>query len=418
MNTTAATTPAPATLSDGGIKLLAKIAKKTKGIVHVPSLREIAPLLGWTITRAFLPRPGFTSAQAEVLDAAITGAGARSYGLDRGQWFRPWEAAGVSVHTDDKDGVAKAVIAALSACGTVLPKKTMPPTRVERAGLLFLRDIAQTKDWEDEVKAQVWTSTEGWLVESNGAVLGVIWPDYLRYKDGRVEESEEADKPGSVWTWAYKAGADVLAQKAIEALGDEATRRRKPEHPQGDDNTGICQICERRQKLRLGYGDEASKLTLVDHGYTHENTGHSSNGWGQHGYLGQRVGSCWGVGYQPWEKDSSRLRWFRDSVVLPGVQRLESYLSRLQSGAVQSISIMERTGYGRSATEAMVEYTPASTTWPRSRSIYSWASLVRREIDQTEWELGKSKAHLARVETRLASWRLAPLYDELHPPTA
>jgi hypothetical protein len=79
---------------------------------------------------------------------------------------------------------------------------------------------------------------------------------------------------------------------------------------------------------------------------------------------------------------------------------------------------MERTGYGRSATEAMVEYTPASTTWPRSSSIYSWASLVRREINQTEWELGKSKAHLARVETRLASWRLAPLYDELHPPTA
>lgn len=416
----AATDSATVAISDIGIKFLAKIAKKQKGTVHIPSLLEIAPLLGWTVTRAFIPRAGWTLPVARAFSAAIVTAGGSSpYRLDtERQWFRAFDEAKVSLYTHDTPkNFPAALRASLPALGTVLPKKCLPPVRVDDDGVVFFRDATPAKDADCLIDTLVWTSTAGYLVECDGVVLGAVFPGYDHYKDGRIEESDEADKPGSVWTWAYKAGADRLAAEAIVALGDEATRRRRPEHPAGDEHTGHCQICRRAQKMK---GYEGTHPILVDHGYTHEFTGRGmrDGGWGSHGYLGQRQGSCYGVGYLPWEVDSSRLRWFRDTIVEPGVLRLRSYLKRLNAGEVKSITVLETEGYGSTMKVNFVTYTPESTAWPKYSSIRAWKDLLAREIDDTQHELTASERHLARIDADLAGWKRTPLYDELHPATA
>lgn len=409
----------PITLSDGAMRLLVKVAKKTKGIVHIPSVQEIAPLLGWTVTRAFIPRAGYTASVACAMSAAITAAGGRSgYGLDRASWFRAFDHKDVTGYTDEKPGVADAIVSALSGLGTVLPKKATPPATVEFDGVMFLREVVVEKDYGDRemsVTALVWTSMAGYVVrDANDKVLGVMFPAINHFKDGRVEESEEADKPGTVWTWAYKAGLDRLAVDAIAALGDEATRRRRPEHPAGDEHTGHCQICRRSQKMK---GWEGTSPTLVDHGYHHEHTGQGIGySWGSHGYLGARIGSCYGVGFMPWEIDSTRLRWYRDAVVEPAVKRLADHLWALRVGTVVSIEVDVPVGH-RGDREIVV-YTPTSTEWPHRLGIRSWADLVEREIAQTQHEHKVSSGHLARINRDLDGWKRAPLYDELHPATA
>ncbi len=418
---------APTTLSDGAMKLLQKIAKGIKGEVPVREFAEVAPLLGWGTVRVLAPRPGVSRESFAALEAALAPEGYLS-----GSAMSAWGEARITAVANDPDArgflpsaVAAKVKAALDAmtasltrAAIVLPKKAAPPARVGDAqrGAVFLAELGPSKTYGGgALEAKVWTVAEGDLVTVEGRPLGMVWLDYGRLKGGGSVELPTAAKPGSVWTWVYKAGGQALAAAAITQLGDDGTRRRKPEHPEGDHNTGICQICERRQKLRYGFVTGLPAAPgLVDHGYQHESTvfGRSS-----YGVLGQRVGKCFGVDAQPWELDSSRLRAYRDSVARQ-LDDARKFLADLRAGRV-----VELNGSVRDPAKHRLDYrkqfvdvtlTPASTVWPEG--VYSWADLVKRRIVDVDAHVRHLEQYLARIDGRLASWKRQPLYDELHPP--
>ena len=414
------------TVSDGALKFLQKVAKKTKGAVPIEEFIEVAPLFGWTVARAPLPRPGFDRVSWARATAGLEGLTRDAQPIT--SVHDEWSGNGVHIRATDPtvrrggyyqkpdEHIARAasgaVVAALrETCIVLSGKKALPPLSIAPSllGAVFLADLTAVKaDYDHDgldVTAKAWTVVDGYLVEADGKVLGAVWIEY----DRRGQPTRLADKPGSVWTWAYKAGMDRLAAEVIVSLGDEATRRRRPEHPQGDDHTGICQICERRQKLSAY---TTARPVLVDHGYHHENTGHG--GYSSFGYLGQRTGSCFGVGHAPWELDWRRLAQYRDDKILPAIERLSDYVSRLTSGRVRSLKrfVMH---YSRTKPDEWIEYTPDSTKWPSGH--YNWQSLLASETGRVESELAQAIDEAKRITAKLKSWKRAPLYDELHPPT-
>lgn len=91
--------------------------------------------------------------------------------------------------------------------------------------------------------------------------------------------------------------------------GKKPTLNRKTK-PRTLENTGTCAVCGQNVKLDGGL--------IVHHGFV---------------VRGQRIGSCFGVGYQPWEVSPKGAEDYLESLKSQ-LQGLESYSQKLESGEV------------------------------------------------------------------------------------
>ena len=415
--------PAPAptpggALSPGALKFLQKLSKAGKGTLKLAELVELAPRMGWDVQRLTMPRPGMSEPVHRALGLALEpGARITSASTYGPTWDRPTV---VAVSNDrkaredyDLGAAAEAQIgASLLTVGKLLPpKKGLPPDTLgpdDRA--IWLRDLRRSEWGVGTVEVNVWSAWPGFRVNAPGLPSTTVWVEANR----RGEELPDVTA-ASFWTWAYKkAGAQERAVALLASLGSEgALPKPGDHHPDGDENTGICQICERRQKLRMGY--IPGLPSLVPHGYRHEATvfGHSS-----YGTLGQRVGNCFGVDAAPWELDSSRLRLYHEGLVQQAAG-LRRDLADLRAGRVTELNgkVRDPQRHRMSYSDQFVTMTltPASTVWPSG--IRSWSELVKKRIDALDGHLEQLVAYTASVGKRLASWKRQPLFDEMHPPS-
>ena len=135
-------------------------------------------------------------------------------------------------------------------------------------------------------------------------------------------------------------------------------------------NTATCAICFNIQKL--------TKDRMVSHGY------HISDGMGH--YFGFRNGSCFGVGYPPYEESNEANVAYKEALENTLV-RLEARLDDLESGKVSEISRMEKE-YGKWGKTSLVSktYTTTDESWKNvlaveKRDVNATISAVKDEID-------------------------------------
>lgn len=126
----------------------------------------------------------------------------------------------------------------------------------------------------------------------DGFVVGRMWVGCrsIRLADGSVQaefpllpqDDAAAFACPALWTWLYRQGAKEKAAALLAAEdAEQLNQTARPPSAKTMDNTGLCAICERRQKLsRTG--------AMVLHGYERPGTGFIT-------------GNCFGTDYPPLE---------------------------------------------------------------------------------------------------------------------
>lgn len=206
------------------------------------------------------------------------------------------------------------------------------------------------------------------------------------------------------WKWAYGQGLADTAEAMLENI-DEITMREATSKSGMKDlsNTGECQFCVNTQKLEPGPSLDGSHgrwtHTMVHHGFDYP----ESQGW-RGGTLGQRRGSCPGVGWRPYELAHDRL-----DKMLPGalesVQNAKALIlsrKRQKSEARKPITVTTTDRHSRVEKE--------ETFLPPT---YEWERAMERAINDAENQLRAAESFLKWLTHRIDNWKLKPLYDEL-----
>lgn len=184
----------------------------------------------------------------------------------------------------------------------------------------------------------------------------------------------------------------ALLNDAFVALKPVIVKGRKPlENPEPIDlsNTGICAICGNRQKLNGG---------MVHHGFR------ISDGRGN--YIGQRMGKCFGVGYQPFELSCEANLDFR-KYLAKELARVSGHLRSLEAGEVKQLDRTEWENVpGKGYVKVLKTYKLGEP---------KFADVLAMSIRETE----TTKEHIERdIEyqtLKINTWVRTPLYDELRP---
>jgi hypothetical protein len=135
-------------------------------------------------------------------------------------------------------------------------------------------------------------------------------------------------------------------------------------------NTGHCSVCLQNIKLRGG--------KIVLHGY--KRPGH-----------GATEGSCFGVGYPPYELSDKGTKAYMAKEIKPNLVLWAKKLKDLKSGKIKTLMVG-----GRNPKEV----TPEDPKWQRS---------LDNETRRTERSLSAVKMEEGRIKTLISKWRVRDL---------
>jgi hypothetical protein len=194
---------------------------------------------------------------------------------------------------------------------------------------------------------------------------------------------------------AYVALLDEVAQvnQAITSLKPFVLKGRRPsENPKQVDlsNTGTCAICENTQKL-------TPARNLVHHGFR------ISDGFGH--YIGQRIGTCFGVGRKPYELSCAANKDFK-KVLEASLVKVKQRVADLKAGKVKELSSQEWERVEGRTIQVLKLHHEGDAKFP---------SVLEHEIYQTERNQEGLERGIERQTTLIVRWTLKPLYDELYP---
>ena len=195
----------------------------------------------------------------------------------------------------------------------------------------------------------------------------VITPGIIAY----MATLEQID---NVWKW-------LQSVKPIIVKGRKPVEHTEEELRNMTINTGICAICEQRQKL--------NKRTMVHHGFQ------ISDGMGH--YFGHRSGKCFGTGRPPYELSNEANKEYK--TYLEGERRkLLVHIGKLQDSAFDTLMGQE---YQKGKLHpVIVEYKKGTPEYERQR---------QRNLSQAEQELRWLDDAIPYQQTKIDGWKLQPL---------
>jgi hypothetical protein len=147
-------------------------------------------------------------------------------------------------------------------------------------------------------------------------------------------------------------------------------------------NTGVCAICGNRQK----FGDEDK---MVPHGYKMSDYNHS----------GYRIGSCFGVGYKPYELSNEANVAFKP-VLDAQLKNYRSALKTLKSGAVETLTVYEEKFVGGKREKVPVILKKGTPEFDRE---------LKSGIARTESFIRYTKSDIRMNDAKIKGWKLQPL---------
>jgi hypothetical protein len=153
-------------------------------------------------------------------------------------------------------------------------------------------------------------------------------------------------------------------------------------------NTGICCICQRRQKLNAEQG-------MVHHGYEMSEYNHS----------GYRIGSCFGVKFLPYEFSCEANKQWLANVLNPQLKAQLKYLKELKNSVMPTLDrvhqVYTRTSLGK----------PEKVTETFAKGTWEYDEIREDKIWNTESNIRNLKSDIAGHTQLVKNWKLMPLKD-------
>lgn len=202
----------------------------------------------------------------------------------------------------------------------------------------------------------------------------------------RMEKAAKTDAAYAVPALAtYMEALRELVEigKIIKAVKPFIEKGRKPaENPKEVDltNTGICTVCENRQKL-------TTTQAMVMHGYR------ISDGYGH--YFGHRSGKCFGVNHKPYELSCEGNEAYLEYLKLELVQA-NKYVVRLRGAEMETLLVKE-----------YVNHRLTTVSVERGTTKYERERLSR--IIQVEGEIRQINSLIEYHTVKIANWTAQPL---------
>lgn len=201
------------------------------------------------------------------------------------------------------------------------------------------------------------------------ASLSITSPDgeTSRTFEGRVRDYEVA-------AWLFQeTGADTHAAAVLGMPTVEEEKREREYKARDWTNTGTCPCCFANVKLRNG--------NIVLHGY-------------QRPGLGYTVGSCFGVGYEPYEVSTKGT----EAAQAQFQRTLESLQGRLEKLTSPDFSdpLYTTRGYGRHKHRVEVL---------KAESPYDWESLRKSAVYSTERDIRHCTADISMMTAKIEAWK-------------
>lgn len=373
---------------------LGKVLNRTRGAVPVAVVRNlVAALPGWICTSGTFARRVSGWSAGQVFHATL----GETYGAN---------GTGLSV---DADG-ACVLIRRIGGKPLNEADVALVLSRVQSVGPELLDDAPVTSEAGTYLAQGITTETDHMAIAAlrqPTAGFRFVAPDgaqYVLYGHGATLPGDGARSGGlayddGFWVWAYRHGLADLTEGVIAATDPEDLRDAAYGSAESLVNTGECQLCTRRQKLKIE-GIPGVKV-LVDHGYEYP----EAQGW-RGALLGERAGSCNGVSEEPYEKSCEALKRRLPAVRAAfeeAERRAEAAQTRLAERAVAlDIPKSWLTHAKRDASET-VTLEPTDSDWP---------AFAKRAAEGCAAQAESVRAHFEWIEKRVERWTLRPLYDE------
>jgi len=245
-----------------------------------------------------------------------------------------------------------------------------------KVGQKYLMDLSEVKVGQPGswfFTYYEFVGTEGWLFTSPEGQLFELGADLSKVQRGDYKSM--SPHPLAKWLETTKLKEQVSNYLGLDT--HEAEREKKKPKTRG--GSGTCPCCFRNIKLK-SRNDAAP--TIVLHGYLRP-------GWGQ------VQGSCYGVGYQPFELSSEGTEHLV-GVLNDREAHQKDFLRRLKGGEVQQLS------HQLSRTKVII-VKPGEVAWER---------LLKERIDETERILVHLVKDLQVLRKLIADWKAQPLPEE------
>src|SRR5271156_1455937 len=203
--------------------------------------------------------------------------------------------------------------------------------------------------------------------------LGKKNPDILT--SGITAYIETLDQIDAIWKWLQSVKPIIVKGRRPNENKTEAQIAIELR------NTGLCAICDCRQKLDEG--------KMVMHGYTMSDYNHS----------GYRVGKCFGVKYSCYEL-SNEANVAYAPVLTSQLKGYKSALKTLKSGTIETLTVKRDT---------YVDHKRAAVNVTLLKGTEEFDRELAGQISQLERFIGYTKSDIAENDAKIANWTLQPL---------
>ncbi len=241
----------------------------------------------------------------------------------------------------------------------------------------------------------------------SGERFGIIVRSWHARSGAAVQDAMNSH---AFYAWARRVGMTLLAERVLASYGVEGIDAYLEvlKHKPGDIvRLAECQICARIHMTRAPKGRDA---LMVDHGYKYPGADGVRGG-----QLGERVGSCYAVGYRSYERAHDAL-----DEVIPMVSR--DLAQRGQSIVRFQAQIDGTAARGRLLVGAAELAVKRGQEPSRAKDAPPWADVeptdplwpyfAERQMARMKTERDRVADHLAWLEKRRAEWTLRPTIGE------
>lgn len=235
------------------------------------------------------------------------------------------------------------------------------------------------------IVGRIWYGTQGAVVTApNGQSVAI-------FNEPKAHNEFGSD---AFYTWGKKNGFYEAVKEALPGLVKPKTREEEDRERLATlDNTGVCAICDRRQKM---HNINKKQPLLYDHGY-------NIPGWALRQGWAPRTGTCFGAGFPPYELSALALVKYLEHLLVEKV-KLEQTLVKVR--CLEVITRKEQGPYDRKTGEySIVEktYTPKSP---------EWADVKAKAVLDVERALKWTVEAITGYRERLGAWKRTQTYDE------